>query len=52
MRPAESRMIHRRLKNAINQRPNLGTCLGEGRFEICNDLLENAIRPTKLGAKN
>lgn len=37
---------------AINQWPNLETYLGDGRVEICNNLVENAIRPTKLGAKN
>ena len=75
VRAAESRMIHRRLKKAIdklalrrsilpksklgkaisyaiNQWSNLETYLGDGRVEICNNLVENAIRPTKLGAKN
>lgn len=37
---------------AINQWTNLGTYLSDGRVEICNNLVENAIRPTKLGAKN
>jgi transposase len=75
VRSAESRMIHRRLKKAIDrlalrrsilpksklgkavhyaikQWPNLETYIGDGRVEICNNLVENAIRPTKLGAKN
>ena len=75
VRAAESRMIHRRLRKAIdklalrrsilpksklgkaisyaiNQWPNLETYLDDGRVEICNNLVENAIRPTKLGAKN
>ena len=75
VRAAESRMIHRRLKKAIdklalrssilpksklgkaisyaiNQWPKLETYLSDGRVEICNNLVENAIRPTKLGAKN
>jgi transposase len=75
VRGAESRMIHRRIKKAIdklalrrtilpqsklgkaihyaiNQWPNLATYLDDGRVEICNNLVENAIRPTKLGAKN
>jgi len=75
VRAAESRMIHQRLKKAIdklalrrsilpqsklgkaisyaiNQWPNLQTYLTDGRVEICNNLVENAIRPTKLGAKN
>jgi transposase len=75
VRAAESRMIHQRLRKAIdklalrrsilpksklgkaisyaiNQWPNLETYLADGRVEICNNLVENAIRPTKLGAKN
>ena len=75
VRAAESGMIHRRLKKAIdklalrrsilpksklgkairyaiNQWSNLEVYLGDGRVEICNNLVENAIRPTKLGAKN
>jgi transposase len=40
------------LSYAINQWPNLQTYLSEGRVEICNNLVENAIRPSKLGAKN
>ena len=75
VRAAESRMIHRRLKKAIdklalrrsilpksklgkairyaiNQWTNLEVYLGDGRVEICNNSVENAIRPTKLGAKN
>jgi len=75
VRAAESGMIHRRLKKAIdklalrrsilpksklgkairyaiNQWTHLEVYLGDGRVEICNNLVENAIRPTKLGAKN
>jgi len=75
VRAAESRMIHRRLKKAIdklalrgsilpksklgkairyaiNQWTSLEVYLGDGRVEICNNSVENAIRPTKLGAKN
>ena len=37
---------------ALNQRPNLETYLGDGRDRIDYNLVENAIRPTKLGAKN
>lgn len=37
---------------ALNQWPNLETYLKDGRVEIDNNLVENAIRPTKLGAKN
>ena len=75
VRAAESRIIHRRLKRAIDklalrssilpqsklgkaisyaihQWPNLETYLSDGRVEICNNLIEDAIRLTKLGAKN
>jgi len=75
VRASQSRMIHRRLKKAIdklaarrsilpksklgkaltyaiNQWSNLEVYLGDGRVEICNNLVENSIRPTKLGAKN
>ena len=37
---------------ALNQWPNLQTYLSDGRVEIDNNLVENAIRPTKLGARN
>lgn len=37
---------------ALNQWPNLQTYLTDGRVEIDNNLVENAIRPTKLGARN
>ncbi len=37
---------------ALNQWPKLQTYLADGRVEIDNNLVENAIRPTKLGAKN
>ncbi len=40
------------IQYAIRQWPNLETYLGDGRVEICNNLVENAIRPTKLGSKN
>ena len=40
------------IRYAINQWNNLEVYLGDGRVEICNNLVENAIRPTKLGAKN
>jgi transposase len=74
VRAAQSRMIHRRLKQvfdrlalrailpksmlgkaigyALRQWQNLEVYLGDGRIEIDNNLVENAIRPTKLGAKN
>lgn len=37
---------------ALNQWSHLETYLSHGRVEIDNNLIENAIRPTKLGAKN
>ena len=37
---------------ARNQWATLQTYLTDGRVEIDNNLVENAIRPTKLGAKN
>jgi transposase len=75
VRAAESSMIHRRLKKAIDklalrrsilpksklgkaisyaikQWSRLEVYLDDGRVEICNNLVENAIRPTKLGSKN
>jgi len=74
-RAASSRMIHQRLKKAIerlaarrsilpqsllgkalryarNQWQQLEVYLANGRVEIDNNLVENAIRPAKLGAKN
>ena len=40
------------LKYAIDQWPHLEPCFDDGRIEWDNNLTENAIRPTKLGAKN
>jgi transposase len=37
---------------ALGQWPKLELFLADGRVEIDNNLVENAIRPTKLGAKN
>jgi hypothetical protein len=37
---------------APGQWPTLDTYLGDGRVEIDNNLVENAIRPTALGKKN
>ncbi|WP_367871885.1 IS66 family transposase [Luteolibacter sp. Populi] len=38
--------------HAIKEWSKLEVYLGDGRVEIDNNLVENAIRPTKLGAKN
>lgn len=37
---------------ALGQWPKLEACFLDGRLEIDNNLIENGIRPTKLGAKN
>ena len=37
---------------ALNQWPSLLIFLEDGRLEIDNNLIENAIRPTALGEKN
>jgi transposase len=37
---------------ATNQRPELARYLTDGRVEIDNNLVENAIRPTAIGKKN
>lgn len=37
---------------ALGQWPTLQVFLGDGRMEIDNNLVENAIRPTALGKKN
>ena len=36
----------------LSQWPTLGICLEDGRIEIDNNLVENAIRPTAIGKKN
>lgn len=40
------------LRYALGQWPGFARYLIDGRLEIDNNLVENAIRPTKLGAKN
>ena len=37
---------------ALKEWKKLEVYLGDGRVEIANNLVENRIRPTKLGAKN
>ncbi len=44
--------LGRALAYALRQWSGLTGYLNDGRFEIDNNLVENAIRPTKLGAKN
>ena len=45
-------LLGKAVSYALKQWANLEVYLGDGRVEICNNLVENAIRPTKLGAKN
>jgi hypothetical protein len=40
------------LDYALNQWPMLEIFAGDGRIEIDNNLVENAIRPTAIGKKN
>lgn len=40
------------LSYAHEQLPHLEPCFNDGQIEFDNNLTENAIRPTKLGAKN
>ncbi len=45
-------LLGKAVRYALNQWSQLQVYLGDGRVEIDNNLVENAIRPTKLGAKN
>jgi hypothetical protein len=40
------------LRYAVEQWPHLKPCFLDGRIEFDNNLTENKIRPTKIGAKN
>ena len=44
--------LGRAISYAVKQWANLEVYLEDGRVEICNNLVENAIRPTKIGSKN
>lgn len=44
--------VGKALANGVRHWANFARYLEEGRFEIDNNLVENAIRPVKLGAKN
>jgi transposase len=44
--------VGRALTYALEQWPGLERFLGDGRLEIDNNLVENAIRPTAIGKKN
>ena len=45
-------LLGKAISYTLNQWPKLRTYLADGRVEIDNNLIENAIRPTKIGAKN
>ena len=45
-------LLGKAIAYTLNQWPHLQTYLTDGSVEIDNNLVENAIRPTKLGAKN
>ena len=45
-------LLGKAIRYALNQWENLTVYLDDGRVEIDNNGTENAIRPTKLGAKN
>ena len=45
-------LLGKAIRYALNQWEPLTVYLGDGRVEIDNNGTENAIRPTKLGAKN
>jgi transposase len=51
-RPLNHDPLTEALTYAINQWPKFQVCLENGSLEIDNNLAENKIRPTKLGAKN
>jgi len=45
-------LIGEAITYALGQWSGLDRYLNDGRVELCNNLVENAIRPLKLGAKN
>ena len=45
-------LLGKAIRYSLNQWEHLTVYLGDGRVEIDNNGTENAIRPTKLGAKN
>ena len=51
-RKCERCSVERLLAYALKEWKKLEVYLGDGRVEIDNNLVENRIRPTKLGAKN
>ena len=51
-RPLPQSLFGRAIEYALGQWPTLGPWLADGRIEIDNNLVENAIRPTAVGKKN
>ena len=45
-------LLGKALQYALGQLPNMDTWIENGQVEIDNNLVENSIRPTKLGLKN
>ena len=45
-------LMGKAIDHALNQWPSLHVFLEDGRLEIDNNLIENAIRPTAIGKKN
>ncbi|KKL47944.1 hypothetical protein LCGC14_2330480, partial [marine sediment metagenome] len=45
-------LIGKAMAYFINQYPKLDAIFGDGRIELDNDLIENAIRPMAIGRKN
>ena len=51
-RPLPQSLFGRAIEYALGQWSALGPWLEDGRVEIDNNLVENAIRPTAVGKKN
>ena len=51
-RPLPQSLFGRAIEYALGQWTSLGVWLEDGRVEIDNNLVENAIRPTAVGKKN
>ncbi len=51
-RPLPQSLFGRAIEYALGQWPTLGPWLADGRIEIDNNRVENAIRPTAVGKKN
>ncbi len=51
-RPLPQSLFGKAIEYALGQWPTLGVWLEDGRVEIDNNRVENAIRPTAVGKKN